>query len=58
MVTINDIVLKPGHAHEKRRPFEIFINSRTWTHSSGLALTRVIFRRVRRAVTSPSWWRN
>ncbi|MCK5324985.1 MAG: NrdJb, partial [Woeseiaceae bacterium] len=27
-VTINDIVLNEGTEHEKRRPFEIFINSK------------------------------
>ena len=27
-VTINDIVLNQGTKHEKRRPFEIFINSK------------------------------
>ena len=27
-VTINDIVLNQGTEHEKRRPFEIFINSK------------------------------
>src|SRR5687768_11064427 len=28
-VTINDIVLNEGTPHEQRRPFEIFINSRS-----------------------------
>lgn len=34
-VTINDIVLNQGTAHELRRPFEIFINSKTWTTFNG-----------------------
>jgi hypothetical protein len=42
-VTINDIVLNPGTAHEKRRPFEIFINSKSMDHFQWVvALTRVI----------------
>ena len=35
-LTINDIVLNQGTNHELRRPFEVFINSRTWITSSGL----------------------
>ena len=31
-VTINDIVLNEGTEHEKRRPFEIFINSKNLDH--------------------------
>ena len=31
-VTINDIVLNQGTEHEKRRPFEIFINSKNLDH--------------------------
>ena len=34
-VTINDIILNQGTPHEVRRPFEVFINSKTWTTSSG-----------------------
>lgn len=42
-VTINDIVLNEGTPHEKRRPFEIFINSKDMTHFQWVvALTRVI----------------
>src|SRR5690606_18297944 len=31
-VTINDIVLNAGNEHEHRRPFEIFINSKSMEH--------------------------
>ncbi len=42
-VTINDIVLNPGTRHEKRRPFEIFINSKNMDHFQWIvALTRVM----------------
>jgi hypothetical protein len=42
-ITINDIVLNSGTAHEQRRPFEIFINSKNMDHFQWvLALTRVI----------------
>lgn len=42
-VTINDIVLNEGTEHEKRRPFEIFINSKSMEHFQWVvALTRVI----------------
>ena len=42
-VTINDIVLNPGTAHERRRPYEIFINSKNMDHFQWvLALTRVV----------------
>ena len=42
-VTINDIVLNPGTAHEHRRPFEIFINSKNMDHFQWIvALTRII----------------
>jgi hypothetical protein len=42
-VTINDILLNPGTPHEKRRPFEIFINSKSMDHFQWVvALTRVI----------------
>ncbi|HLD14064.1 MAG TPA: hypothetical protein VJB18_05035 [Burkholderiales bacterium] len=42
-VTINDIVLNQDTAHEKRRPFEIFINSKDMTHFQWVvALTRVL----------------
>jgi len=42
-VTINDLVLNPGTQHEKRRPFEIFINSKSMDHFQWVvALTRVI----------------
>ena len=42
-VTINDIVLNEGTKHEKRRPFEIFINSKNLDHYQWIvALTRII----------------
>jgi hypothetical protein len=42
-VTINDIVLNPGTVHEMRRPFEIFINSKSMEHFQWIvALTRII----------------
>lgn len=42
-VTINDIVLNPGTPHEKRRPFEVFINSKSMEHFQWIvALTRII----------------
>ena len=42
-VTINDIILNPDTPHERRRPFEIFINSKNMDHFQWVvALTRVI----------------
>lgn len=42
-VTINDIVLNLGTKHEKRRPFEIFINSKSMEHFQWIvALTRIV----------------
>jgi hypothetical protein len=42
-VTINDIVLNEGTKHEKRRPFEIFINSKNLDHYQWIvALTRIM----------------
>ena len=42
-VTINDIVLNEGTEHEKRRPFEVFINSKNLDHYQWIvALTRII----------------
>jgi hypothetical protein len=42
-VTINDIVLNPGTPQELRRPFEIFINSKSMDHFQWIvALTRII----------------
>jgi hypothetical protein len=42
-VTINDIVLNMDTEHEKRRPFEIFINSKNLDHYQWIvALTRII----------------
>ncbi|MEM9388501.1 MAG: NrdJb, partial [Pseudomonadota bacterium] len=42
-VTINDIILNEGTAHEQRRPFEVFINSKNLDHYQWIvALTRVI----------------
>jgi len=42
-VTINDIVLNEGTEYEKRRPFEMFINSKNLDHYQWIvALTRII----------------
>ena len=42
-VTINDIVLNPGTEHELRRPFEIFVNSKSMEHFQWIvALTRIM----------------
>ena len=42
-VTINDIVLSEGTEHELRRPYEIFINSKSMDHFQWIvALTRVM----------------
>ncbi|HJL92371.1 MAG TPA: NrdJb, partial [Woeseiaceae bacterium] len=42
-VTINDIILNQNTEHEKRRPFEIFINSKNLDHYQWIvALTRII----------------
>ncbi len=42
-VTINDIVLNPETPYEKRRPFEIFINSKNMDNFQWiLALTRIV----------------
>ena len=42
-VTINDIVLNEGTEFEKRRPFEIFINSKNLDHYQWIvALTRIM----------------
>ena len=42
-VTINDIILNQDTEHEKRRPFEIFINSKNLDHYQWIvALTRII----------------
>ena len=42
-VTINDIVLNQGTAHESRRPFEIFINSKNMDHFQWVvAITRIM----------------
>jgi hypothetical protein len=52
-VTINDIILNEGTEHEKRRPFEIFINSKNLDHYQWIvALTRIISA-VFRAVFDP-----
>ncbi len=37
-VTINDMVLNAGTAHEQRRPFEIFINSKNMDHFQWMRL--------------------
>ncbi|MFK8028779.1 MAG: NrdJb [Gammaproteobacteria bacterium] len=42
-ITVNDIVLNQGTQYEKRRPFEIFINSKNLDHYQWIvALTRII----------------
>lgn len=42
-ITINDMILNMGTAHEERRPYEVFINSKNMEHFQWvLALTRVI----------------
>jgi len=42
-VTLNDIVLNQGTAHELRRPFEVFINSKNMDHFQWIvALTRIM----------------
>lgn len=42
-ITINDIVLNPDTDFEKRRPFEVFINSKSMEHFQWIvALTRII----------------
>lgn len=42
-ITINDIVLNHGTDHEQRRPFEVFINSKSMDNFQWVvALTRVI----------------
>jgi hypothetical protein len=42
-VTINDIVLNEGTEYEKRRPFEVFINSKNLDHYQWIvALTRIM----------------
>ena len=42
-VTINDIVLNAGTEHELRRPFEIFVNSKSMEHFQWIvALTRIM----------------
>ena len=42
-VTINDIVLNEGTEFEKRRPFEVFINSKNLDHYQWIvALTRIM----------------
>lgn len=42
-ITINDVILNKGTAHEQRHPYEIFINSKNMDHFQWVvALTRVI----------------
>lgn len=42
-ITINDIILNPGTEHELRRPFEVFINSKSLEHYQWIvALTRIM----------------
>lgn len=42
-ITINDVVLNEGTVHEVRRPFEVFINSKSLEHYQWIvALTRIM----------------
>lgn len=42
-ITINDIVLNPGTPYERRRPFEMFINSKNMDHYQWIsALTLIV----------------
>ena len=42
-ITINDMVLNPGTPYEKRRPFEMFINSKNMDHYQWIsALTLIV----------------
>ena len=42
-ITINDYILNEGTEHEKRRPFEVFINSKNLDHYQWIvALTRIM----------------
>lgn len=42
-ITVNDIVLNHGTEHEIRRPFEVFINSKSMDHFQWIvALTRIV----------------
>lgn len=42
-ITINDVVLNEGTEHETRRPFEVFINSKSLEHYQWIvALTRIM----------------
>ena len=42
-ITVNDVILNEGTAHESRRPFEVFINSKNMEHFQWVvALTRLI----------------
>ncbi|MFD2179614.1 NrdJb [Veronia pacifica] len=42
-ITINDVILNEGTDHQVRRPFEIFINSKSLEHYQWIvALTRII----------------
>jgi hypothetical protein len=55
-VTINDIILNADTPHERRRPFEIFINSKNMDHFQWvIALTRVISAVFRKGGDCSSW---
>ncbi|PSU34838.1 NrdJb [Photobacterium lutimaris] len=42
-ITVNDVVLNEGTEHEVRRPFEVFINSKSQEHFQWIvALTRIM----------------
>ncbi len=42
-ITVNDIILNHGTEHEIRRPFEVFINSKSMDHFQWIvALTRIV----------------
>ena len=44
-ITINDILLNEGTDHESRQPYEVFINSKSMEHSSGLSPSPALSRR-------------
>ena len=41
-ITINDIILNPGTPYEKRRPFEMFVNSKNMEHFQWIAALTLI----------------
>ncbi len=58
-ITINDIVLNEGTENEVRRPFEIFINSKSMEHFQWIvALTRILSAVFRKGGTLIFWLRS